>query len=411
MWKWLVVAIVAANGAAGAPTLPQFLLRQPATSVYLKGIKNRLPKGGFVEGDMIMTRERVEMLYGKKVADAQKDRVMSGEKGRGLGVTSEERLKWDVVDHHGIIVVPYVFDEGPYAIPMHLRTKVEWVFYKLSEKLKGVRFVRWNKAVPDFLVIMSLPKMGCGAIIGREGGPQFMTLEPFCFEDHIIEHEALHVLGIYHEQSRPDRDKYVNVNLANVPEDKHSQFAIRQTIDSKNSPYDLGSLMHYDEYAFAIDNKVKTIESKDPSKPIKNPKQASSEDLRQTRELYGVENLHRVPSIKPRRLCSFYAKCGFDAYKGGMCVHDSECKSGLVCQRAKLEPWYGPYYPNECVPSESRCSPLRPCACPYYGVCHPVGPCDTNQDCHPGEMYCDLSTRQCHPYPYFRGYRYIRGGR
>ena len=37
-----------------------------------------------------------------------------------------------------------------------------------------------------------------------------------CFSSHTIQHELLHVLGFFHEESRPDRDDYLQINLDNV---------------------------------------------------------------------------------------------------------------------------------------------------------------------------------------------------
>lgn len=42
------------------------------------------------------------------------------------------------------------------------------------------------------------------------------TLGAGCEQKGIIMHELLHVLGFYHEQNRPDRDLYVDINETNV---------------------------------------------------------------------------------------------------------------------------------------------------------------------------------------------------
>ena len=59
--------------------------------------------------------------------------------------------------------------------------------------------------------------------MGRFGGPQLVSLQPpdtrgpNCLgnEGRAI-HELLHALGIFHEQSRADRDQFVEVHMENV---------------------------------------------------------------------------------------------------------------------------------------------------------------------------------------------------
>ena len=69
-------------------------------------------------------------------------------------------------------------------------------------------------------------------------------------------HEIGHAIGFWHEQSRPDRDDYVKINLTNVQAGLEHNF-MKQTsseIDSCGSEYDYGSIMHYPTTAFVRDN-------------------------------------------------------------------------------------------------------------------------------------------------------------
>ena len=69
----------------------------------------------------------------------------------------------------------------------------------------------------------------------------------------MIAHEVAHALGFWHEQSRPDRDTYVNVKWENIDRDSKGQFLKEQPSDVDNAaiPYDYGSIMHYRSKAFA----------------------------------------------------------------------------------------------------------------------------------------------------------------
>lgn len=60
------------------------------------------------------------------------------------------------------------------------------------------------------------------------------------------------IKGFWHEQSRPDRDDYVIINLAPVPSQYHHNFNKYTTgVDLVNTPYDILSIMHYENTAFS----------------------------------------------------------------------------------------------------------------------------------------------------------------
>ena len=73
-------------------------------------------------------------------------------------------------------------------------------------------------------------------------------------------HELGHVLGLYHEHQRPDRNNYIQINWGNIQSGTGSQFQpVSPTITIGS--YDFASTMHYSAYAFSK-NGLPTIEVK-----------------------------------------------------------------------------------------------------------------------------------------------------
>jgi len=121
-----------------------------------------------------------------------------------------------------------------------------------------VRFVeRTNQH--DYVYIQ--PHSGCHSKIGRQGGPQELSLTSGCLRKGTIMHELNHALGFWHEQNRYDRDTYVTIHTSNINTSHTHDFSEHTTRDmnTEGSPYDYGSIMHYGAYTFAIDKSKPTI--------------------------------------------------------------------------------------------------------------------------------------------------------
>lgn len=145
----------------------------------------------------------------------------------------------------------------------------------------------------------------------------------------IIQHELLHALGINHEQNRPDRDDFVQVNFANIEEKKLSNFERRDDSVVLGTPYDYGSVMHYRRNAFAIDANVDTITPLRATDQQLGQRDGLTEwDIIKVRLLYQCISGPREITSYVTSLCTSDCPC----WKGATgCNANDECVGGLVC--------------------------------------------------------------------------------
>lgn len=99
---------------------------------------------------------------------------------------------------------------------------------------------------------------GCWSRVGKSGGQQQINIGNCGFGS--IVHEILHTAGMWHEQSRADRDDNITIQWDNIKPDKKHNFERHISDGIDIGEYDCNSLMHYSAFAFSR-NGMPTITS------------------------------------------------------------------------------------------------------------------------------------------------------
>jgi hypothetical protein len=121
------------------------------------------------------------------------------------------------------------------------------------------------------------PGTGCSSMVGRQGGQQFINLAAGCPTGSVI-HEIGHAVGLWHEQSREDRDAFVTIHWDKIDPGMEHNFDQHITDGDDVGAYDYGSIMHYPRDAFSRDGSD-TITPADPSATIGQRNGLSAGDI------------------------------------------------------------------------------------------------------------------------------------
>ena len=102
---------------------------------------------------------------------------------------------------------------------------------------------------------------GCWSYVGKRTNSflrQRLSLGRGCLYHGIVLHELGHAIGLWHEQSRPDRDLYITIHRENIKPKREHNFNVRRLSNYHDEPYNFGSIMHYGSNAFSR-NRYPTI--------------------------------------------------------------------------------------------------------------------------------------------------------
>jgi hypothetical protein len=193
-----------------------------------------------VEGDIILGRadQLDEWSWSEQASTTRREGDVVT-RGQPLTVVSNLDKLWP----DGVI--PYEFHRNLSAT---MRNRADTAAQNLTSQT-NLTVRRRQNGDDDFVRIR--PAGGCSSRIGMGGGRQLLRVSNSCSVGNIM-HEFLHAAGVFHEQSRSDRDEYVDVNLGNVESGKRSNFRIARDSQALG-PYDYGSIMHYGSQFFSKD--------------------------------------------------------------------------------------------------------------------------------------------------------------
>ncbi|NXU61493.1 TLL2 protein, partial [Horornis vulcanius] len=159
------------------------------------------------------------------------------------------------------------------------------------EKHTCVTFV--ERTDEESFIVFTYRTCGCCSYVGRRGGgPQAISIGKNCDKFGIVAHELGHVVGFWHEHTRPDRDQHVTIIRENIQQGQEYNFLKMEAgeVNSLGETYDFDSIMHYARNTFSrgvfLDTILPRRDDNGVRPTIGQRIRLSQGDIAQARKLY-----------------------------------------------------------------------------------------------------------------------------
>ena len=180
------------------------------------------------------------------------------------------------------IQIPYTIDAASGDL-----SNLNAAVTQFNKTFSIIKFVAWTTQT-DYVNFNFDPNDysgECEAIVGRAGGEQQVGGSGACTVATIL-HEMGHTVGLWHEQSRPDRDNYISVNYNNLIKGSIGNFnKIYDNAQTFGTYFDYASIMEYPAFSFSR-NGGPAIETIPAGIPLSNQTGYSTGDIDGILRLY-----------------------------------------------------------------------------------------------------------------------------